>query len=143
VYLTPDNRGILAVVVENFGARAAREYILSIQILSPHVHVTDITTESLVLGAFYANREDMIESTNLRFTDRKIIEAYDNYMELGEQYGDTIFLQGDLEGGMFELIILKIAVEPFVDKFVIAYSLDCSDWWLSRQAFFQGFVVRR
>lgn len=141
--LTSENKAVLPIVVENSGSRAARDYKLGIQILNPYVHVADITTESLDLGAFYANRPDLIENQDLRSADRRIIEAYDNYMDIGEQYGDMVFLEGDLEGEMYELTILTVVIEPAVERFVIAYSIDCSDFWLSRKAFFQGFVVTK
>lgn len=141
--LTSRNKAVLPLVVENSGSRAARDYKFGIQILSPYVHVTDIIAESLDVGALYASRSDLIENQDLRSVDRKIVEAYDNYMDIGEQYGDMVFLEGDLEGEMYELVILTVIIEPSVDRFVIAYSIDCSDFWLSRKAFFQGFVVTK
>jgi hypothetical protein len=141
--LTSGNKATLPVVVENSGSRAARDYKLGIQILNPYVHIADITTESLDVGTFYANRVDLIENDSLRSVDRRIIKAYDNYMDIGEQYGDMIFLEGDLEGGMYELTILTLTVEPFIERFIIVYSIDCSDFWLSRRAFFQGFIITK
>lgn len=141
--LTSENKAVLPVVVENSGSRAARDYKLGVQILNPYVHVVDIASESLDLGAFYANRPDLVENQDLKSVDRRIIEAYDNYMDIGEQYGDMVFLEGDLEGGMYELTILTVIIEPAVERFAIAYSIDCADFWLSKKAFFQGFIVTK
>lgn len=142
--LGPDDSVMLGVIVENRGHRAARDYLLAICILNPHIHIVDATTESLKLNTFYCNREDLVQNIKLRpyIANKGIVQAYDNYMDVGEQSGDMIYLKGELESGAYEMILLKIVrAESDTDRFVIRYHLDCSDGWISKQTYFQGFVI--
>ena len=74
----------------------------------------------------------------MHIAPKAIMDAYDNYMG---KYGDLLFFIGTLESGAYEMVLLKIMVEPEVKRFVIGYSLDCSDGWVSRETFFQGFKI--
>ena len=161
--LQPDAKGRvkLAVAVENTGGRAAREYILGIQILSSRVHVVDIMTESLDVHDIYATDPSFIENRKIKSkVHSEIIKMYNDFMKIGDpekkffgddQYGDIIFLRGDLEAGMYEMVLFTLAVEPGTEGFeliehgfkgfVVGYSIDCRDFWLTRQAFFQGFNI--
>lgn len=139
-----ENRCVnLPVIVENCGQRTAEDYVLGISFLSPKVHILDVSTESLDINAFYCTDKDAIENFTLKkvMANDRIVEAYDKYMNIGEQYGDIIFFTGALEGGMYEMILIKIQCEIDVNKFIIGFSLGCSDGWLSNQSFFQGFKI--
>lgn len=140
LHLSPENSCTIPVVVENRGRRAARDYILVIIFHEPCVHVVDVVRESLDLNAFYCNRIDLVENPELKTFNapKEIVQAYDNYMG---KYGDLVFLTGVLEAGVYEMVLLKIVVEPSVKRFIIGYSLDCSDGWTSKEVFFQGFVI--
>lgn len=137
---SPGNYCTLPIVAENCGRRAARDYILEIIFHESRVHVIDVTKESLDLSVFNCNRIDLVQNPRLKqcIAPKGIMDAYDNYMG---KYGDLLFFIGTLESGAYEMVLLKIKVEPEVERFVIGYSLDCSDGWVSRETFFQGFKV--
>lgn len=142
--LSGRNSATLSVIVENKGRRAARDYIIAISVISPHIHIVDVATESLRFNTFYCNRDDLVENDDLKryIADKRIVQAYDSYMDVGEQYGDTIFLIGELESGAYEMILTKIVrSDNDTDRFVVRYHLDCSDGWISKQTFFQGFTI--
>jgi hypothetical protein len=143
INMSPDGKVSLYIVTENIGGRAARDYRLAVEILSPKVHVKNILPESLEIGAFYSNRPDLVENKDLKCVNKRIVKAYDNYMDIGDDYGDMLFLEGDLESGMYELIILDLFIESRLDCFIIVFAIDCSDFWLSKAPFIQGFKVNR
>jgi len=146
VVLDLERNGSLAIVVENSGKRIANDYVLGVQFLQPGVHILDVKMESLTVNTLYSLHPELIKNDQLKdkMVDKNIIEAYNNYLHplLDEQCGDMIFLVGALEGGTYEMVLLKIFMENNVDKFQIRYFVDCSDSWISQQTFFQGFIVR-
>ncbi len=143
IHLDLENHCTLPVVAENYGKRAARDYLLEIVSHEPRIHIIDVVRESLDISVFCCNRIDLVENPRelkKHIATKKIMDAYDDYMG---KYGDLLFLMGTLESGTYEMVSLKIMVEPEVDRFVIGYSLDCSDGWVSRESFFQGFKIER
>jgi hypothetical protein len=133
----------LNVIVENSGKRAARDYLLGIQILRPDINIVDVFTESLQVGSLFPVRNHSVDNSRLekQVADKRIVKAYDEYLEIGIQYGDMLFLEGSLEGGMYEMVLLKLKCDRNVEKFVVGYTLDCSDGWISKRAYFQGFKI--
>jgi len=143
INIDKDGKCTISIIVENNGSRAARDYIMAIQIYNKKIHISDILTESLSIDSVYASKPELIENKDVLnvSTDRRIISAYKDYMGVGKLDGDIIVLHGDLESEMYELISIKLIVEKGVNEFIIGYVLDCSDFWISKEAYMQGFII--
>jgi hypothetical protein len=140
----------LPVIVENCGKRAARDYFLAIHLLRPEIHIIDIKTESLSVNTFYCDRRDLVKNDELKeMACDDIRKEYNNYLHtnVGTEYGDMVYLTGQLEAKVYEMVILNVLIHKGeLDslkerKFVIRYIIDCSDGWVSSQTFFQGFII--
>ena len=146
VYRKPDKSATLAVIVENYGRRTALHYTLGVSFLTPKIHITDVVTESMRVQNLYVNRVDLLNKMNkqLKAAPSEIVAVYDDYMILESQYGDMIYLNGSIDGWMYEMALFRIMVEEELSQFVIEYSIDWFDGQNSpvqKKAFFQGFKV--
>lgn len=138
--LTKEGRSSLSIIVENKGERAARDYLMAIQLHNPGVYIIDVVTESSRVDCLYVSNPQLVAKGS-KVPDRKIVKAYDDYRRSRELEGDAVFLVGMLESGATEMVCMEIAVDPNIDQFIVGFALDCSDFWVKKNTFFQGFKV--
>ena len=76
---------LLNIIVENYGKKAAREYLLGIQVLSPDANIVNVWTESPEVGALYSVTNHTLQRKELeeKLADETIVLAYDDCMEIG------------------------------------------------------------
>lgn len=146
VFISPEMRVSLPIIVENYGRRAAQAYVLGISFLNPGVHIVDVTTEGAEIGTIYCNDPESLKKNGHsgKLVGSDIIAAYDNYMDLGSEYGDMIFLGGPLDGWMYEMSLIEVSLDKDVERFIVGFTLNWTDGFTSpvrQKVFFQGFVV--
>ena len=67
--------------------------------------------------------------------------GYDDYLmdDAVTHWGDVVALtNGQLEAGLFELVVIEAEIEPDLDSFFVLYTLDCTDGWTGARTFIQG-----
>jgi hypothetical protein len=105
--------------------------------------VRSVDTEGLEVLSVFTNTPGHVAS-GVRGSPRTIVEAYNDY--LGHRcpsWGDAVYLTGSLEAGMFELVSLSVVLAPETERFLVLYTVDCADGWLSVSRHVQGVVVQR
>lgn len=125
----PDNHVLLPVVIENYGRRTAKRYALGVSFMNPKVHVTAIDTEGANVGTLYAVKPELVcrVQNGAMAVPKAITDAYDNYMELDDDFGDIIYLDGALDGWMYEMILIDVLLEENVKNFVVSFSINWED----------------
>ena len=146
----------LPLLVANNGHRTAREYILGVDFRDPGVHVVDVATESLRVASLYVTKPEFVNDHIKNLVDRDkiarqdIVDAYDTlgFEKEGSGDSDILFVTGNLERGVYEIVLITVQIDQAEvnnksKEFVIVYKMDCSDWGVSAQTYFQGFRISK
>lgn len=142
VYVDDDGRGELPIVVENSGHKRAASYYLGIIMRDAGVHLCDVISEYLKINTLFVHDPARFSTRDgVRPVSPEIIAHYDDYMyrlierkradlryRTGDkQYGDLVYLDGSLDGEMYEMVLLKLQFEPWVQHFSVAFRLGWYD----------------
>jgi hypothetical protein len=142
VAVSADRSITIAVVLQNSGDRMAKDYSASIAFLPEgcdHIQLVDVRSESLALADIYTtDAEALTPELRERAAPPAIVAAYDDYLWRLPPWGDAVFLTGSLQAAMFELVSLRIRVPAETKRFLVVYTLECSDGWTQAVKYIQG-----
>ena len=146
VYVDDDGNGELPIIVENCGHKRAPSYYLGIIMRDAGVHLCDVVSEYLKINTLFVHDPARFSVRDgVHPVPAEIIAQYEDYMyrliekkhaELryrtgDKQYGDIVYLDGALDGEMYEMVLLKVRVEPWVRHFSVAFRLGWYDSLIS------------
>jgi len=140
-----ENKVILGVIVYNNGYRAAMDFYLAIYFYEPKIHVSEVVFETFELDSFYPEEIRSVKSETLsnKMADERIVGCYDDHLDWDENWGDILFIKGDIPGSDCELIFIELEIQPSIDRFKIGFAFDCPNEITKRQYFIQGIILNR
>jgi hypothetical protein len=131
LYIDSDDPVSLPIIVENYGMRRVPTYYVEIKFCDPRVHIVDILTESLVVQTLFLNKPALLRKRDrkLKCVSKQIVDEYEDYMYdlIPPEYGDIVYLDGSLDGQMYEMILLKLVVERDVPEFMVKFSIGWTE----------------
>jgi len=78
------------------------------------------------------------EDPKLSSVAPEIRQAYESYMKDLPEWGDILYLSGELEAGLYEIAVLKVVFKEYVSEIFLIFTVNCSDRWLRVETYIQA-----
>lgn len=135
IYVDASGYGELPVIVENCGSRRAPSSYLGIIMRDSGVQVVGAVSEYMKISTLFVHDPAAFDSSQngAQPVSKEIVDRYADYMYplIEKKYGDIVYLEGALDGEMYEMVLLKIRVEPGLRDFSVAFRLGWHDTLIS------------
>jgi hypothetical protein len=145
ISVDPEGRATLPIIFANVGARTAENYRASVVFYSQgsFVHLVHVETETLAVSFYADNFEVLSDRLREKAIAPEIVQSYNAYLPAMEGAGDMLFLNGNLEARMHELVHVTVELEEDrpSDEFFLVFTLHCSVEWLGTKVLIQPFVL--